>query len=238
MMIIRKAQERGFTNLEWLKSSHTFSFGSYYDPFHLGFESLRVINEDHVAPGSGFSSHAHKNMEIISYVLSGALKHQDNMGNEGIIKADEVQRMSAGTGIVHSEVNASNTAAVHFLQIWIKPAQQEVSPGYDQKYFPYSKKLGHFALIASQDGREGSLSLHQDADIWSTILDQDHPSLTYTLAPNRKAWIHIVRGELSLNEMTLMAGDGVGVTSPQVLKFHHPQSESEILVFDLPPLQG
>jgi redox-sensitive bicupin YhaK (pirin superfamily) len=233
MLIIRRAQERGFTNLGWLKSSHTFSFGGYFDPLYLGFESLRVINDDHVAPGSGFSAHAHRDMEILSYVLSGALKHRDNMGNEGVIKAQDVQRMSAGTGVIHSEANASDSEDVHFLQIWIIPTSMGITPSYEQKHFSQAQKRGRFVLIASSNGRDGSLLIHQDTDVWSAILDKSHPTLTYTLSRKRKAWIHIVRGELSLNDTPLKTGDGVGITSAQTLHFHKPQTECEILVFDL-----
>lgn len=233
MQIIRRSQERGFTNLGWLKSSHTFSFGEYYDPFFMGFADLRVINEDYVAPGSGFSAHAHRDMEILSYVLSGALKHKDNMGNEGIIKAHDVQRMSAGTGVIHSEANASNSEDVHFLQIWILPDTKGIAPSYAQKHFPQSEKTGRFVLIASAKGRHGSLLIHQDADVWSAILDPSHPDLNYTLPPNRKAWVHVVRGALTLNETPLTAGDGVGITSTQILHFHNPQKECEIIIFDM-----
>jgi redox-sensitive bicupin YhaK (pirin superfamily) len=233
MQIIRRAIERGFTNAGWLQSAHTFSFGGYYDPFYIGFESLRVINEDHVLEGTGFSSHSHKDMEIISYVLEGSLKHKDSMGNSGVITAGEIQRMSAGTGVIHSEYNPSLDEEVHFLQIWITPNQKNLTPSYKQKFFDPSKRHGKFVLFASPDGHDGSIMIHQDALLWCGIIDQAHPTLSYILPPHRKAWVHVVRGELSLNEVTVRAGDGVGVTSSDMLRFHDPHMESEVLVFDL-----
>jgi redox-sensitive bicupin YhaK (pirin superfamily) len=233
MQIIRRALERGFTNLGWLKSYHTFSFGGYYNPIFHGFESLRVINEDIVLPMSGFSSHSHKDMEIISYVLSGSLKHKDSIGNLGIIQAGEVQRMTAGSGITHSEYNASDSNEVHFLQIWIIPSVRNLTPGYKQKFFDPLKRKGQFVLFASPTGHDGSLMIHQDTNLWCGIIDQKHPSLNYILSPNRKAWVHVVRGELSLNDIELRTGDGVGITAPEMLRFHKPYIESEVLLFDL-----
>jgi len=235
MYIFRRAQERGFTNVGWLKSYHTFSFGNYFDPLYIGFESLRVINEDRVAPSSGFSAHSHKDMEIVSYVISGTLQHKDSMGNGSLIKPGEVQRMSAGSGVTHSEINPSQVEEVHFLQIWLMPNQTNLTPSYDQKYFSQGDKRKGFVLIASQDGRQGSLLIHQDAELRIAILEKSDAPLTYVLRGGRKAWIHVVSGPLRVNDQNLEEGDAIGVTTPQTMTFSTTEG-AEVLLFDLAPL--
>jgi quercetin 2,3-dioxygenase len=231
MLTIRPADDRGLANFGWLNSRHTFSFGNYYDPEHMGVGPLRVINEDRVVPGKGFGEHGHRDMEIISYVLEGELGHQDSMGNGSIIRPGDVQRMSAGTGVRHSEMNPSSTDPVHFLQIWILPAQEGMAPGYEQKTFSDDEKRGRWRLVGSQDGREGSVTIHQDVDLYATLLAEGE-ELAHEIRPGRIGWLQVVRGELQLNGLTLQAGDGVAVEQSQLLSLG-AGSDSEALLFDM-----
>ncbi|OON62863.1 quercetin 2,3-dioxygenase [Massilia sp. KIM] len=232
MLNVRKSNERGAASFGWLKSRHTFSFGHYYDPKHMGFGPLRVINEDNVAPGRGFDSHGHRNMEIISYVLDGALEHKDSMGNGSVLRYGDVQRMSAGSGVVHSEYNHSKTEGVHFLQIWIEPNVQGGDPGYEEKHFDVASKTGRLRLIASPDGREGSVSLRQDAEIYATILNGGDP-LTHLLRAGRQAYVHVVRGSVTVNGVALSGGDALKV-SEEAQVVLADAVDTEVLVFDLP----
>lgn len=231
MITLRKAGERGRTRLDWLDSRHTFSFGEYYDPQHMGFASLRAINDDRIAPGAGFPTHPHRNMEIVTYVLEGALAHKDSLGTGSVISRGEVQRMSAGSGVTHSEFNASQTEPAHFLQIWIEPARTGIDPGYEQKAFPDAEKRGRLRLIASPDGRDGSLTLHQDAFLYAALPAKGN-SLEYRPAPGRKLYLHIARGEARLNEKFIEAGDGAEIVEESLL-WLSSDSEGEILLFDL-----
>ena len=232
MLNLRKSQDRGVASFGWLRSQHTFSFGHYHDPAHMGVGPLRVINEDRVAPGRGFEPHSHKNMEIISYVLDGALEHKDSMGNGSVLRYGDVQRMSAGTGVTHSEYNGSKTEPVHFLQIWVIPGEAGGAPGYEEKHFDAESKKGRLRLIASNDGREGSVSLRQDAAIYASILDGadrvDHP-----LREGRQAYVQVARGSVTVNGARLGAGDAVQVSGEAVLGLAEAQ-DAEVLVFDLP----
>jgi hypothetical protein len=232
MLNVRKSNERGAASFGWLKSRHTFSFGHYYDPKHMGFGPLRVINEDNVAPGRGFDSHGHRNMEIISYVLDGALEHKDSMGNGSVLRYGDVQRMSAGSGVVHSEYNHSKTEGVHFLQIWIEPNVQGGDPGYEEKHFDAASKTGRLRLIASPDGREGSVSMRQDAEIYATILNGGE-ALTHPLRAGRQAYVHVVRGSVSVNGVALGGGDALKV-SEEAQVVLADAVDTEVLVFDLP----
>jgi redox-sensitive bicupin YhaK (pirin superfamily) len=231
MLQIRRAIERGTGEHGWLHSKHTFSFASYYDPKQMGFRALRVINEDHVEAGHGFGSHPHRDMEIISYVLDGALEHADNMGNGSVIRPGDVQRMSAGTGIVHSEYNHSKTDAVHFLQIWIEPEARGLQPGYEQTHFGDDEKRGRFRLIASRDGRQGSVVVHQDVAIYAALLDGKE-RLEHAPKEGRGYWLHVAKGELTANGQRLMAGDAVFGDYPQILELEAGQG-AEVLLFDL-----
>jgi quercetin 2,3-dioxygenase len=230
-LIIRRARDRGHFDHGWLDTSHTFSFADYHDPDHMGFRSLRVINEDRVAPGRGFGTHPHRDMEIITYVLEGSLQHRDSMGNGSVIVPGEVQHMSAGTGVLHSEFNPSRTEPVHLLQIWILPDRNGVAPGYGQKTFPRDARLNRFCLVASPDGRDGSISIHQDAALHATILEPGR-SLVWEVRPGRHAWIQVARGALSANDQKLAAGDGASTSAPGSIALAASQ-ESELLVFDL-----
>lgn len=232
MLIHRPANERGKANFGWLDSSHTFSFGHYYDQKWMGFGPLRVINEDHVAPGSGFATHSHANMEIISVVLNGGLQHKDSLGTGSIIRPNEVQRMSAGSGISHSEFNASQTEPVHFLQIWIMPDQQNIPPSYEQKEFAFSERQGQLRLVASNDGADGSLKISQNARLYSSILEPGN-EVRYGLTGNRLAWVQVIRGQLQVNQKTLSAGDGLGLVDEADLDIQAEQT-AEFLLFDLP----
>lgn len=234
MMRIRKSEDRGPSNLGWLKSKHTFSFGHYYDPEHMGFESLRVINDDRVIAGAGFGTHPHDNMEIISYVLDGALEHKDSMGNGSVIRPGEVQRLSAGTGMTHSEYNHSKTDEVHFLQIWFMPDEQGVEPGYEQKAFPDDQKRGKFRLVASKTGRDGSVSLHQDMDMSVALIDGDEQA-TYNTSKDRALWVHVARGDVAMNGHDLHAGDGVAIVDEESLSFEKG-SKAEVIIFDMKPI--
>ncbi|MEC4892036.1 MAG: pirin family protein [Oscillatoria sp. PMC 1051.18] len=231
MITLRKSTERGNANLGWLNSFHTFSFANYYDPKHMGFQQLRVINEDKIQPGRGFGAHSHRDMEIISYVIAGALEHKDSMGNSSIIRPGEVQIMSAGTGVTHSEYNPSNTELVHLLQIWILPDRAKVEPRYAQKMYPDEERQGKLRLVVSADGRDDSLMIHQDANIYASLLAAGE-QIEYQLSPNRHAWLQVVKGELNLNDVTVAAGDGVAVSDTDKLTLRANQ-DAELLLFDL-----
>ncbi len=230
---LRRSAERGRANFGWLDSKHSFSFGSYYDPEHMGFGPLRVINEDRVAPGGGFPTHPHADMEIISYVLDGGLQHRDSIGTGSVIRPGDVQRMSAGTGIRHSEFNASNKEAVHFLQIWIIPERRGITPSYEQKAFSTADKAGRLCLVGSRNGREGSVVIHQDVDLYATQLE-DGQTVTHSLAVGRIAWVQVARGSVVLNGEVLQAGDGVAIESATELRLEG-QTSAEVLVFDMSP---
>ena len=232
MANLRAASERGRSNHGWLESAHTFSFSSYYDARHMGFGPLRVINDDRVTPGAGFGAHGHRDMEILSYVLEGALAHKDSLGNGSVIRPGDVQRMSAGTGIQHSEFNASATEPVHFLQIWIVPDQVGHAPGYEQKYFSAEEKRGRLRLVASRDGREDSVSLHQDAEVYAALLDGDD-AVEFALNSGRLAWIQVARGELRVDDQPLHEGDGLALDEPGRVRLDSARA-AEVLLFDLP----
>lgn len=228
---IRRAAERGHANHGWLDSHHTFSFAGYYDPRQMGFGHLRVINEDRVAPGRGFGAHPHRDMEIISYVIDGGLAHRDSMGSGAVLRPGEVQVMSAGTGVVHAEFNASQTEPVHFLQIWILPARRGAAPRYDQKAFDWAERTDRFRPIVSGDGRDGSLVIGQDAVIESALL-KPGAQITRTLGPGRMAWIHVATGAIELDGTPLAAGDAAAVTAARPIEFRGIQ-EAQVLFFDL-----
>jgi redox-sensitive bicupin YhaK (pirin superfamily) len=230
-MIIRKSQERGYADHGWLKSYHSFSFAGYQDPAQMGWGNLRVINEDRIAPGKGFGSHSHRDMEIISYVLSGSLAHKDNIGNGTAIPPGDVQRMSAGSGVVHSEFNHEQNDATHFLQIWIEPNQLGVAPGYEQKTFADAEKRGTLRLISSPDGANGSVSIHADARLYAGLFNGAE-SFTLSLNPTRKAYVHLVRGALLVNGQTLLAGDAAKLYGETQLTLREGK-DAEVLVFDL-----
>ena len=230
MLHVRRAKERGHFDFGWLNTFHTFSFGDYFDPKQMGFRTLRVINEDTVLPGKGFGTHPHRDMEIITTVLSGALKHQDSMGNGSLIRPGEVQRMSAGTGVTHSEFNASETEPVHLLQIWILPEKTGIAPGYEQKMFSEKEKRGKLCLIASQNGREGSVTIHQDASVYAALL-KPREKIEWQPQKGRSAWIQIVRGEMDVNGTELNAGDGAA--SEQSPLSFSAKTDCEFLLFDL-----
>ncbi|MFD2756566.1 pirin family protein [Comamonas terrae] len=231
MMTLRRSQERGFADHGWLKSFHSFSFAGYYDPRHMGFGNLRVINEDRIAPGTGFGAHGHRDMEIISYVLEGGLSHKDSMGNEQTIVPGEVQRMSAGTGVVHSEHNHAAGQTTHFLQIWLLPARTGVEPGYEQKAFPAAEKRGHLRLVASPDGAEGSVSINADARLFAGLFDGGE-SFDMALPAGRKTYVHLVRGKLTVNGQRLTAGDAALLENEAALRLDAGE-QAEVLVFDL-----
>ncbi len=231
MLTLRKANERGHANHGWLDSRHTFSFADYYDPSHMGFRSLRVINDDRVDGGGGFSTHPHRDMEILTYVLDGALEHKDSMGNTGLIRPGEVQRMSAGTGVRHSEANASPSIPVHLLQIWIEPDQKSLPPSYEQKMFPAEEKQGRLKLVGSKDARDGSVTLHQDVSLYAGLFGQgDRAELT--LADHRHAWVHVARGKVKVNGTALEAGDAVAISGEPKVEVEGIEA-GEVLVFDL-----
>lgn len=232
MLKVRKSSERGGASFGWLKSQHTFSFGHYQDPAHMGVGPLRVINEDHVQAGRGFESHGHKNMEIISYVLDGALEHEDSMGNGSVLRYGDVQRMSAGSGVVHSEFNHSKTDQVHFLQIWVMPNTANDAPGYEEKHFDVESKKGRLRLIASNDGRDGSVSLRQEASIFAAILD-GADEVAHAIAPGRQLYVHVIRGSVKLNGVELSGGDAAHVDKEAGIRLTEAR-DSEVLVFDLP----
>jgi redox-sensitive bicupin YhaK (pirin superfamily) len=231
MQTVRHGNERGVANFGWLDSRHTFSFGHYHDPRHMGFGPLRVINEDRVLPSRGFDTHGHRDMEIISYVISGALRHEDSMGNVSVIRPGDVQRMTAGSGVRHSEYNASDTEEAHFLQIWIEPEAPNLAPGYEQKAFSVAERTDRLLLVASRTGRDGSVSMHRDADIFAGVLASG-VSLTHGFAPGRVGWLQVVRGTLCANGTTLRAGDGLSLRDTPALELN-ATSESEVLLFDI-----
>ncbi len=231
MLTVRKAEERGHANHGWLRSFHSFSFADYYDPAHVGFGPLRVINEDRVAPGQGFGRHGHRDMEIISYVLEGALEHKDSIGTGSVIEPGDVQRMSAGTGVQHSEYNHSPTGLVHFLQIWIEPNQRGVPPSYEQKRFTAEDKKGRLRLVASPDGAQGSVKIHQDAWVYASVLD-DKDAASYSLPAGHKAYVHVARGAVEVNGQRLSAGDGAKISAETELRFGNAQ-QAELLLFDM-----
>jgi quercetin 2,3-dioxygenase len=232
MLTVRKSEERGSAHFGWLDSKHSFSFGHYFDPKHMGFGPLRVINEDRVAPGGGFPTHPHADMEIISYVLAGALAHKDSIGTGSVIRPGDVQRMSAGTGIRHSEFNASKTEPVHFLQIWIIPERKGTVPSYEQKAFGSEEKRGKLCLVGSRDGRDGSVTIHRDVDLYATLLTAGE-TVSHVLAVGRIGWVQVARGTVTLNGEQLRAGDGVAVEKSGRLTLAGTD-DAEILVFDMP----
>jgi redox-sensitive bicupin YhaK (pirin superfamily) len=231
MIKVHRSGERGSTKLGWLDSRHTFSFGDYYDPQNMGFSHLRVINEDRVRPGGGFPTHSHRDMEIVTYVLQGALAHKDSTGTSSIIRVGEVQRMSAGTGISHSEYNASQTEPVHFLQIWIIPDETGLAPGYEQQAIPFNNNRGRWTLIASKIGRDGSVTVHQDVDVWTARFSSGE-EVVFHLKPGRHAWAHMARGSGTLNGTLLRAGDGAAASQEEILEFK-AGDDAELLLFDL-----
>ncbi|MCX7257058.1 MAG: pirin family protein [Polaromonas sp.] len=233
MMTYRASSERGYADHGWLKSFHSFSFAGYYDPAHMGFGNLRVINEDVIAPGRGFGTHGHRDMEIISYVLSGELAHKDSMGNVVGIPPGDVQRMSAGTGVQHSEFNHAEGQTTHLLQIWIEPAVTGIAPGYEQKSFPEAQKRGQLRLVASPDAADGSVQIHADARLYAGLFDGAE-SATLALNPHRKAYVHLVRGQLDVNGRRILAGDALMLEAEAQLTLANGQA-AEVLVFDLAP---
>ncbi|WP_129126889.1 pirin family protein [Geomonas oryzae] len=232
MITIRRSEDRGHADHGWLDTHHTFSFADYYDPRHMGFRNLRVINEDRVRPGIGFPTHPHREMEIISYVLEGELAHRDSMGNGSVIRPGEVQRMSAGTGITHSEFNNSKTDPLHFFQIWILPQREGITPSYEQKFFPDEEKRGSLRLIASRDGDNGSVTINQDAKLYATLLEADE-EIVHHLPAGHHAWVQVARGKVLVNGHVLEAGDGAAVSSEDVLRLTGKEA-SELLLFELP----
>lgn len=232
MITLHKNSQRGAANHGWLQSNHSFSFASYYNPKEMGFGPLLVINEDRVQPGRGFGTHGHENMEIISYVLSGALEHKDSIGNGSVIRYGDVQRMSAGTGVRHSEFNHSSEDRVHFLQIWIKPNELGIEPSYEEKHFDVDSKKGQLRLIASSNGDHGSVLIHQDASIYASIVDGDD-ELNYTIAKGRTAYIHLIRGGLTVNGQQIRTGDSLKIINENELHIYNAEN-AEFLLFDLP----
>jgi quercetin 2,3-dioxygenase len=231
MIELRKSNTRGYADHGWLKSFHSFSFAEYYDPKFMGFGALRVINEDRVAPGMGFGTHGHQNMEIVSYVLDGALAHKDSMGNGSTIRPGDVQRMSAGTGVRHSEFNHSHDGTTHFLQIWIEPNVQNIAPSYEEKHFDASSKRGKLRLVASSDAREGSVKIHADAAIYAGFFDGAEQA-TLAIAGGRRAYVHVARGSVEVNGESLAAGDALKLTDAREIKVANGEG-AEVLVFDL-----
>ena len=232
MLTVRKAAERGVSKFSWLDSQHTFSFGGYMDPRHMGFSDLRVINDDRVVPGAGFGTHGHRDMEIISYVLEGELGHRDSMGTGSVIRPGDVQRMTAGTGVTHSEMNASDANPVHFLQIWIMPEKKGLAPGYEQKHFELADRQDRWRLVGSRDGREGSVTIHQDMSLYTATLSVD-TKLTYELEAGRRGWLQVTRGALSVNGEALDVGDGVAIADLSQIEVEATADNTEVLLFDL-----
>jgi hypothetical protein len=231
MITVRRAHERGHASRGWLESYHTFSFADYYDPRQMGFRALRVINEDWIEPGRGFPSHPHRDMEILTYVLEGALEHRDSLGTGSVIRPGDVQRMSAGTGIVHSEKNASASEPVHLLQIWLLPEREGIEPGYEQRHFPAPERRNRLRLLAARDGREGALTIHQDVDLYATMLEPGR-EVSHRLRPGRHAWLQVARGAGTLNGVALQAGDGAAVSDEEALTLVATEP-AEVLLFDL-----
>ena len=232
MLTLRRSQDRGYADHGWLKSRHTFSFADYYDADEMGFGALRVINEDRVQPGQGFGTHGHRDMEIISYVLEGALAHKDSMGNGSVLKPGDVQRMSAGTGVRHSEYNGSEREPVHFLQIWIEPAVRNVSPSYQETHFDAASKRGKLRLIASGDGRDGSVKIHQDASVYAALIDGAEKA-EFQQRAGRRTYVHVVRGKVTVSGQPLAAGDALKSVGEARIALESG-SEAEVLLFDLP----
>ena len=232
MLALRRARERGHVNHGWLDSYHTFSFGSYHDPRHMGFSNLRVINDDTVEPGGGFATHGHTDMEIISYVLDGALEHKDSMGNGSVIRPGDVQHMSAGKGVTHSEYNHSSTKPVHFLQIWLEPNRTGTDPGYNQEHFPLDDRRGRLVLLASPDGRHGSIATHQNTLLYGVLLGKDQ-RVDQEIMTDRRAYVHVARGTARVNDEVLNGGDGLAVENLGEVRMQGIH-EAEILLFDLP----
>ncbi len=232
MLQVRRSEDRGHAEHGWLDSHHTFSFAHYYDPRHMGFGPLRVINEDRVEPGRGFGTHPHQDMEIISYVLEGALEHKDSMGTGSVIRPGDVQHMSAGTGVLHSEYNHSKDEGVHFLQIWIMPDQRGGKPKYGQKHFPREDRLDQLRVVASPDGRDDSIEIRQDATMYAGVLTEG-TTVEHVVEEGRRAWVHVARGTLSAADTTLSAGDALGTTDAGTLRLT-AEGEAEVIVFDLP----
>jgi len=231
MVIIRRSEERGRADYGWLDTRHTFSFADYYDPKYMGFRNLRVINEDRVQPGQGFPTHGHRDMEIVSYVLAGALEHKDSLGTGSVIRPGDVQRMSAGTGVRHSEYNPSKDEPVHFLQVWVLPERQGLEPGYEQKHFPDDDKRGRLRLIASRDGADGSVTIHADVKIYAAVLEPGE-RVRHALGEDRHAWLQVARGAVTLNGRPLVHGDGAAVSGEPALAIAGAQ-RAEVLLFDL-----
>jgi redox-sensitive bicupin YhaK (pirin superfamily) len=231
MITIRNANERGHVDHGWLDTYHTFSFADYYDPEHMGFRDLRVINEDRVQPGEGFPTHPHQNMEIITYVLEGALEHKDSMGNGSVIVPGEVQRMCAGTGITHSEFNHSRSELVHFLQIWILPEKDGAKPGYEQKFYPEDEKRGKWRLIASADGRDGSVTIHQDVNLYAALLEAGE-EIVHVIPHNRHAWLQVAQGQVVVNRQKMSHGDGLAASREERVTVAADEA-AEVLLFDL-----
>jgi len=232
MLEVRKSQERGRAEHGWLSSRHTFSFAEYYDPRHMGFGPLRVINEDRVSGGQGFGTHGHQNMEIISYVLGGALEHKDSLGTGSVLRYGDVQRMSAGTGVRHSEFNGSKTDPVHFLQIWIEPDTKGIPPSYEEKHFSTDSKKGKLRLVASRDGRQDTVLIHQDASIYAAILDEGD-KVEHALDSERLAYVHVIRGDVTVNGVPLKDGDALKIGGEERVVFDKAEA-AELLLFDLP----
>jgi len=232
MIKLRPAQERGIANYGWLKSRHSFSFAEYYDPRFMGYSVLRVLNDDRVDGGAGFPTHPHRNMEIVSYVLDGAMEHRDSMGYGGVIRPGDVQRMSAGTGVTHSEFNASDTESLHFLQIWIVPDRNDLMPSYEQKHFDETERRGRLRLIASPDGSDGSVTIHQDARLYATLLSADEQA-SLPIDDGRKVYMHVARGSVQLDGKAMHEGDGAYIEQQEVLEMKGVK-DGEVLVFDLP----
>jgi redox-sensitive bicupin YhaK (pirin superfamily) len=231
MIEVRHARERGRSNVGWLDSWHSFSFSDYYDPRYMGFRALRVLNDDRVNPSAGFGAHSHRDMEIVSYVLSGELAHRDSMGNGSSMRPGDVQRMSAGSGVTHSEWNHSTSEPVHFLQIWLVPEQRGIAPSYEQRHFAPAQLKDRLCLVASHDGRDGSLTVHQDVALYVSKLGAGQ-ELAYAVAPGRALWLHVARGTLALDGLTLGEGDGAALTEASALSVR-AHDESELLLFDL-----
>jgi quercetin 2,3-dioxygenase len=231
MMTIRRATERGHAEHGWLDSYHSFSFADYYDPKHMGFRGLRVINEDWIAPGQGFGRHPHRDMEIISYVVEGALEHQDSMGNGSVMRPGDVQRMSAGTGVTHSEFNGSKSDPVHLLQIWLVPAERGIEPSYEQKHFSEQEKHGRLRLVASPEGEDGSVTIHTDARLYAGAFASGERA-QQELGPGRHAWVQVVRGRVNVNGEALSAGDGAALSDVGVVGLEGVD-DAEVLLFDL-----
>jgi redox-sensitive bicupin YhaK (pirin superfamily) len=232
MLRIRRAEERGRTDFGWLDSRHSFSFGDYFDPAHMGFGPLRVINDDRVTPGAGFPTHPHGDMEIISYVLDGALAHKDSLGTGSVIRPGDVQRMTAGTGIKHSEFNASKTEPVHFLQIWIIPEVEGLAPSYEQKSYPTAEKRGTLRLVASRDGREGSVTVHRDVDLYAALLAEGERT-RHTFRPGRAGWLQVARGTATVNDVQLYPGDGIAIEAIDDVAITGTSADTEVLLFDM-----